>query len=289
MKSLFCLLLATLSCSVLARPPAPPPWTLDLYGIQMQSGELAEDGDFDDSELGLQLGYRTRLGPNWMLGARVNYDYRRFDFDRTALFDGTLPQWSYRQRVGLGFNAIHRLNARWSLMLAPRVQWSAAEDASLADGFSYGVLAGGLAKINPDLQLGIGLSYLHEVKETTFFPILLVKWQISERWKLDNPFEPGFSGGAGLELSYRWNPHYELAFGAAYRSDRFVVEQGAVETRAPLAFLRWSYFPKGDWDLSVLLGYRFSGEMQWDPTGSARREQNLDPRLGAGASIAIQF
>ncbi|GAA5188954.1 DUF6268 family outer membrane beta-barrel protein [Ferrimonas gelatinilytica] len=289
MKSLYLLLLATLSLSAHARPPAPPPWTLDIYGIQMQKGELAQDGDFDDSELGLQFGYSTRLGPKWILGARVNYDYRRFDFDRTALFDGALETWSHRQRVGLGFNAIHLLNQRWSLILAPRVQWSAAQEASLSDGFSYGLLAGGMAKVNPDLQLGVGFSYLNDVKDTTFFPIILVKWQISERWKLDNPFEPGFSGGAGLELSYRWNPHYEFAFGGAYRSDRFVVNDGAVETQAPLAFLRWSYFPEGDWDLSILLGYRFSGEMEWDPNGSGRRKQNIDARLGVGASLAFKF
>ncbi|GAA4897779.1 DUF6268 family outer membrane beta-barrel protein [Ferrimonas pelagia] len=283
--------LALIACGVMAQPgkPARTPWALDLHGVQFADGTMAQDGDYGDHHLGARLGYRTRLGPRWMVGANISYDRRAFDFDAETLFGGTLPVWERRDKVGVGLNVIHLLDERWSLIVAPRLQWSATEDASLSKGDSYGVLAGGLYTLNSDLQLGLGLSYLHDIKDTKAFPIILVKWQINEKWKLDNPFEPGFSGGAGLELSYRWNRHYELAWGAAYRSDRFALADGVAETAAPLAFLRWSYFPQTGWDLSVMAGYQFDGELEWDGQKWGRRKQDIDGRLGFGVSFNFMF
>ncbi|SHH28380.1 DUF6268 family outer membrane beta-barrel protein [Ferrimonas marina] len=290
MKWLYGLLGAALLVpGTMARPQNVSPWELDVTAVQFEDGSASEDGEFSDGSLQAKLGYRMRLGPQWMLGSNVSFGQRRFDFDNPLLFDDRLPAWDHRQQVGLGFNVIHLLNKEWSVIAAPRFQWAASDDASLGDGFSYGILAGGMRKFGDDLQLGLGVSYLNDVDETKVIPIILVRWQITDKLKLDNPFEPGFAGGAGLELSYRWNPHYELAFGGAYRGDRFAVSDGSVELQNPLAFLRVSYFPKASWDLSLLAGYRFDGDFEWQPDNGAKQEQELDGRLGVGVSFAFRF
>ncbi|MBY5992918.1 hypothetical protein [Ferrimonas balearica] len=291
MKSLWYSLLF-LAPAALAQggPPANfKPWDLTLYGVQMADGDLAQDGSLGDSALGMDLGYSTRLGPQWIVGSTVSLNRRYTDFSRDALFEGQLPSWEHRDRIGLGFNGIYLMDKQWQFILAPRFQWSAAKDASLSDGFSWGVLGGAMYSMSPDLQLGFGLSYLNDVKETKSFPIVLVKWQITERLKLDNPFEPGFAGRAGLELSYRWNPHFELGVGGAYRSDRFALEGGAAELEEPVAFGRLSYFPNEDWYLSGIIGYRTEGELNWEPDGAANRKQDVDGRLGFAVSFNWSF
>ncbi|MBY5979984.1 DUF6268 family outer membrane beta-barrel protein [Ferrimonas balearica] len=283
-------LLALAATPALARPQgAPSPWKLNLYGIQMADTDLAEDGGFKDSAFGAELGYSTRLGPKWILGASASVNRRYTDFDARTLFDDTLVRFDHRDRIGLGFNGIYLLNKEWQVIVAPRFQWAAAEDASLSDGFSYGVLAGGMYRVNEELQLGLGLSYLNDVNETKSFPILLVKWQITDKLKLDNPFDPGFAGRAGLELSYRWNPHFELGVGGAYRSDRFAAEQGAVEFEEPLFFGRLSYFPSDTWNVTAALGYRAEGEMKWEGDGLREQSQDLDGRMGFGVNVSWKF
>ncbi|MBY5922062.1 DUF6268 family outer membrane beta-barrel protein [Ferrimonas balearica] len=283
-------LLAVASAPTLARPQMErSPWELNLYGIQMADTDLARDGAMGDAAYGAEIKYGTRLGPKWMVASSVSLNRRYTDFDANALFGGSLARFDHRDRIGLGFNAIHFLNPQWRIILSPRFQWAAAENASLSDGFSYGVLAGGMYQVNQDLQLGLGLSYLNDVKETKSFPILLVKWQITDKLKLDNPFDPGFAGRAGLELSYRWNPHFELGLGGAYRSDRFTAERGAVEFEEPLFFGRLSYFPSNDWTLTAAIGYRTEGEMKWEPDGFANQKQDIDGRVGFGINFGWKF
>ncbi|MBY6186098.1 porin family protein [Marinobacter hydrocarbonoclasticus] len=274
----------------LARPQgAPAPWELDLYGVQMADTDLERDGGMGDASFGAELAYSTRLGPKWMLGSSVSLNRRTFDFDAPTLFDGTLGRFDYRDRIGFGFNGIYLHSREWQVIVAPRFQWAAADGADLSDGFSYGVLAGGMYRVSEGLQLGLGLSYLNDVKETKSFPILLVKWQITDKLKLDNPFDPGFAGRAGLELSYRWNPHFELGVGGAYRSDRFATENGAVEFEEPVFFGRLSYFPSDRWDVSAAFGYRAEGEMQWEPDGAPNPKQELDGRVGFGINMSWKF
>ncbi len=283
-------LLALASAPALGRPQmARAPWEVNLYGIQMTDADLARDGKMGDSAFGAELKYGTRLGPKWMVASSASLDRRYTDFSRNALFGGSLKPFEHRDRVSLGVTGIHFFDAQWQFIVAPRFQWAADEHARLSDGFSYGLMAGGMYRVNETLQLGLGLSYLNDIKETKTFPILFVKWQITDKLKLDNPFDPGFAGRAGLELSYRWNPHFELGVGGAYRSDRFATERGAVELEEPLFFGRLTYFPAQNWHLTTAIGYRAEGEMKWEPDGAVNQKQDVDGRFGVGVNLNWKF
>jgi hypothetical protein len=70
-------------------------------------------------------------------------------------------------------------------------------------------------------MLGAGVGIFSRLEEVSYFPMVVIDWNITEQLRLSNPFHGGPTGPAGLELSYALDQSWEIAFGGAYRSLRF--------------------------------------------------------------------
>jgi Domain of unknown function (DUF6268) len=80
-------------------------------------------------------------------------------------------------------------------------------------------------RANPNLSIGFGAGVFYRLKETRFFPSLIVSWKITDRLRLGNSYRLGVTGPAGLELSYKLDDNWEVAAGGGNRSSRFRLDE----------------------------------------------------------------
>ncbi|KIO36043.1 TonB-dependent receptor [Shewanella sp. cp20] len=266
------------------------PLTLSVSRIGV--GEV----DVGDGGLALQrdtwlFGAKTSFALNrqWSLSANISYD--RLDYDwsgRGSLLNGNLAPWSNVDRYGVGVGLSYRPNDRWLFLLAPKLQYAYADGASASNAQSYGVVASGMYRFNGGNMLGLGVAYLNDISEVRTLPYLAVNWQITDKLKLANPFSAGFSGPAGLELSYQWYDTLDVGVGSSKRTQRFLVEDEDVT----LEIDEWVGFVRAGWQASeplkfdAYLGYFFSGELE---LSSPKTKVSLEDQLALAFSAQYRF
>ena len=258
-----------------------PALTFTPYTVAFPSASLEDNGKVGQEIYGFTLDKGGRLNDQWLMSWQLEGAYSDFDFNRSSLMDGRLEAWDNVKTLGVGVNFTKPNRTGLTWFLGPRVQWAYADTTSFGDGFGYGLLAGASYPVSDTLTLGFGGGYFNDPYDVRWMPVLFIKWQITDKLKLDNPFEPGFAGRGGLELSYRLNPTWEFGAGMAFRTQNFAVDEGAIEIEQPLSFLRGSFTAEGGWRLSGYLGHRSEGEFSLrGPNGGDKRDLSSESAFG---------
>ncbi|QYJ80549.1 DUF6268 family outer membrane beta-barrel protein [Shewanella acanthi] len=271
------------------------PYKLSVTQISTQSTAIDNSAtELQRSSLLLNAGANLPLNKQWSVGVRGGYDRLDYDWRNLSVTDGNYNSplfadsgetWDQIERYRLSAALNYRMDKHWSFMLAPQLQYAFADTASMGDSQSYGVVASAMYAFDSSNMLGLGIAYLNDIDEVRTLPYLALRWQINERWKLANPFQAGFSGPAGLELTYQLNPLWEFGVGNSRRTERFLVSRDniVVETN------EWvSYFRAG-WQLTPVIGvnmyagYYFAGEIE------ITHQATMDMDNQGAAALDIEF
>ncbi len=232
------------------------------------------------------------LSRQWSLA--FNLSYANLDYDwqhaKQAMFDGAVNPWSGLIRYSAGLSVMYRPNKHWVFMMAPKLQYAYADvdGISSRDSMSYGVVATGLYRFSDGNMLGLGVAYLNDISEVRTVPYLAVRWQICDNLKLGNPFSAGFTGPAGLELTYQVSPVFDIGFGTSKRTQRFLVqnEDTTVELDEWVSFLRAGWTVNDSITLNAYAGYYFNGEMELSET---KWVETLDNQLSFALAAKYEF
>ncbi len=225
-------LLATAACCAALNAPAhgqaakagDVAATAALTGFTQFDTDLDGGGQFHWGG-GIASGTITRqFTPQVSAGLAVRFDYQEWKFDAPAAFGGVAP-WDHLDAPQLGLNLAYAYSPDLVFNLAPSVEWAYESGANASDALTYGAVASVAKVYSPDLVLGLGVSVFRRINETKALPFLIVNWKIDDRWRVANPFQAGPAGGAGLEIVYAPDDHWEFAGGATYRSFRFRLKE----------------------------------------------------------------
>jgi hypothetical protein len=206
------------------------------------------------------------LNRQWSIGANLGYDNLDYDWrinQNTQLRSSAQP-WSSINQYSGGLSLSYRPDNHWMFLVAPKLQYAYADTASASNAQSYGVVASGMYRFDSGNMLGLGVAYLNDISEVRTIPYLAVRWQISDKWVLANPFQAGFSGPAGLELSYQYNRDLSFGVGSSRRTERFLIadDDQTIEVTEWVGFLRTGWQATNNVSLNVYAGYYFGGEME---------------------------
>jgi hypothetical protein len=145
-------------------------------------------------------------------------------------------------------------------------------------------------------RLGFGLGVFERIEKTSVFPLLLVDWKLTDRWRVMNPLQAGPTGPAGLELDYRFDNGWNLGLGAAWRTTRFrlsengPVPDGIGEERGLPVFLRATHHFGGGMSLVLYAGVIANGQLRVeDAQGNELREVDFDPAPLLAVSFSARF
>ena len=199
-------------------------------------------------------------------GIGLSYDYEDWDFTGASGFRG-LP-WGDIHRTGIDLSFQYTGIEDWTLFFLPALQFARESGAEWGDSFQIGAVLAASYRISPKLTLGIGAGLYTGLEDTKGFPFVVIRWQITDRLMLANPFRPGPTGPAGLELIYSINKSWQVAAGSAWRTFRFRLDnqgpapEGIGEVNLVPAWGRvtWSFDRR--LALDFYAGVAFDGELK---------------------------
>jgi len=218
-----------------------------------------------------------------------------YDFSGATAFGGTEP-WEDIDFIDLGLSFNYQINQTQSLFITPSIRFAGESDADWDDGLAWGGVMGYVRQFNRDLSLGFGGGVFSGLEDTTVFPFLFVYWQMSDHWRLSNPFRPGPSGPAGIEVVYTGVEKLEFGLGGGYRSSRFALDddgiapEGYGQNEAAILFTRTTYTFDHAHTLDLYLGTAVSGELTLDDQkGRKILSEDYDPALIAAIAYSLKF
>ncbi|HHP7234999.1 MAG TPA: hypothetical protein ACFCUC_10260 [Desulfobacterales bacterium] len=257
--------------------------------------DLDEGGNFDVNRHYLNFDAMHQINRDLRLGLGLNYGYEDWNFDdRTDIAGASL--WSDLHRAGVSLPIFYRVGYDWSLGLTPTVEFSGESGADFSDSLIYGGGISATRSFGDNLFLGLGFGIFDELEETVFFPFIVIDWQISEQFRLANPYQAGPAGPAGLELICAPAETWELGIGGAYRSLRFrlddggAVPDGVVENEFFVGFLRVGKALGRSFSLDLSGGFLFNGELSIeDADGNGIGDEDYDPAPFAALTFSGEF
>jgi hypothetical protein len=272
-------------------------WTLDgLYAAQGDADLGDEGGDFSLQRafLGASLDYLWN--PRTALGVSVGGGLSRYDFSgQTGLAPG--EPWEDIEDWRVSVVSRFAINDRISGLIIPSYRVNRESGASTSGADTWGLLAGISWRLRPGLTIGPGIGVFERLEESTaVFPILVIDWDIGERWNLSTGRGLAASQGPGLTLAYTLNDDWTVNLVGRYEQIDFRLDK---EGPAPGGIGRDEVFPLvlgAAWSpnpgtrLSIFLGGEFGGELELaDPRGDLIARSDYDTALIGGASFSLRF
>ncbi|MCL1141735.1 DUF6268 family outer membrane beta-barrel protein [Shewanella gaetbuli] len=241
------------------------PFELNVARTTTQEADVGEN-QLKRDVWNAKLSASMPINKQWMIGANVGYnnlDYGWRVNEQSPIRNTNVP-WSSINQYSAGLSLIYRPDNHWMFLFAPKLQYAYANSASSSNAQSYGAVVSGMYRFNSGNMLGFGVAYLNDISEVRTIPYLAVKWQINDKWVLANPFEAGFSGPAGLELSYQLSKDWNFGVGTSRRTERFLIENDntTIEIEEWVGFIRAGWSISKSVSLNAYAGYYFGGEIE---------------------------
>ncbi len=297
-RTLATALLLALAATAQAQPQAQGPgWRPFASATAAYQGgaDLDGGGRYEAWSAIVRAGLLGELGGGTRAGVVLNLDRSDYSFTDPAAFGGVRP-WSVVQRYGVAAPLSFAWRDGWSLGLTPSVDWFQEKDARGSDALTWGAIASASRSFGGGDRLGFGLGVFDRLEETSVFPLLIVDWRLSDRWRLTNPLPAGPTGPAGLELDVRLDGGWSLGLGAAWRTTRFRLGEtgpaanGIGEERGVPVFLRATRPFGAGTMLYLYAGAVTSGRLRVeDASGTLLREVDFGTAPLFGATLSARF
>jgi hypothetical protein len=254
--------------------------------VHQLDSALDGGGEFHVNRLAVVggVGYR----PDFTRSVSLSVGYDRNDYGFSGLSDGS--PWGDINTLKLGVPVRWGLDEHWTLFMIPTVRWNAEDGANWGEALGGGGFAGFSYRFGEQLTIGPGFGALTQLDASpSFFPVLIVQWDITDELRLETGRGLGASQGPGLSLAYSPFPGWEFSLGGRYEKIRFRLSEtnvnadGVGEDRGVPLYLGVTWRWSDDGRVSLLGGVRLGGKLQLDdPTGSeiSSREYDAAPFLG---------
>ena len=288
---------AMLLAAALAGAASAAEWQpfVSVTPLYQGKGDLDGGGDFSMWGAIVRAGATTDLGGGNRAGVTLSYDYMDYSFSNPVGFGGVAP-WNVIQHYGVAVPLSFALRDDWSLGVAPSVDWFRENGADSGDSFGWGAIVSATKRFADGNRLGLGVGVFDRLEKTSVFPFLVVDLRLTDRWRLVNPLPAGPTGGAGLELDYRFDSGWNLGLGAAWRTARFrlsesgPVPNGIGEERGVPVFFRATRSLGERSSLNLYAGVVVGGQLiVEDPSGNELRKVDFDPAPLLGATFSTRF
>lgn len=242
--------------------------------------------------------------------ARASIDYRKDFLNSTSLSFG-YAHTSYQFNALTGpwapepWGGVHTLSlsapirrsvgSNWMLLAIPSIRTTSEDNADLGQSIVGGIITGMSYQVRPGLSIGPGFGVLTQLEDSVnVFPIVLVDWAISKKFKLQTGRGFGASQGPGLVLSYALNDSWNFMIGG--RMERFRlrlnsngrVPNGVGQDRKASVSFGAQYAMGKVGFITLYTGINLSGELELnDASGNEIVATDYDstPFIGLNASI----
>ena len=275
------------------------PWILTVEGGIAWQG----DADLEDTEGSFSVG-------RWFLSAGIDYAWNRrtslgisfgagennYDFNDLMSLGAPEP-WGKVEDQRLSLTARFGFGETGSFIVIPTYRYNGEPESDASDARTWGVLAGAAWRINEGLTIGPGIGVFSQLEASTqVFPILLIDWDIGERWNLSTGRGLAASQGPGLTLSYGLSPAWSFELSGRYENVRFRLDEdgpapngiGRDQSLPLVLSARWQ--ANQNIGLAVFAGAEFAGELQLrNPAGEILETSDYKTAPLAGLTFEFRY
>lgn len=290
------ILLCAFSATLPAQAPPASPWSFNIEGgiaFQQESDLKNGEGDFSADRIFVSAGLNYRWDFRNSLGVSIGGGESDYTFSG---LDGEAP-WGAIENRRVSLTGRFGFGETGSIFIIPTLRFNGESGASSSDSRNWGLLGGVAWRINEDLTIGPGIGVFDRIEDSTrVFPILLIDWNIAERWNLSTGRGLAASQGPGLTLGYTISPAWSLGLSGRYEQVQFRLDDqgpapGGVGTDQSLPLvLSAAWDPGSAVSLSVFAGMEFAGELELkDVNGQVVSERDYDSAPIVGAAFEFTF
>ncbi|NND57813.1 MAG: TonB-dependent receptor [Xanthomonadales bacterium] len=292
---------AALLCFQTTEAQAPPvdPVSFNFDGgiaIQTSSDLKDSNGSFSANRWFVSMGVTYAWDYRNSIGLSAGGGITKYDFDEETGFGGGMP-WEEIEDTRISLVGRFGFGERGSIILIPSARYNGEKDSKSSDGRTYGLFAAAAWRLSPDLTIGPGIGVFSRIEDgTQVFPILVIDWNISERWNLSTGRGLASSQGPGLRLSYQSNERWSLGLAGRYENIEFRLDENGTtpsgvgrDQSIPLvASAVWE--PNPTVKLSLFGGLEFGGKLKLkDFSGEFISETKYDPAPIFGGTFELRF
>jgi hypothetical protein len=278
-------------------PPAPvgqTAFSFSATALHQFDTDLEGGGDYSVQRYLFRFDARRQMTPDLNGGIGLAYDYENWDFSGATGFR-RVP-WGDIHRTGVDLSLQYSGIEDWTLFLLPGLSSARESGAEWQDSLQAGGVAAASYRFSNQLTLGVGAGLYTGLEETRGFPFLVVRWRISDHLMLANPFRPGPTGPAGLELIYTIDENWTIAAGSAWRSFRFRLDDGGPapegigEVETVPVWGRLTRRIADRWVVDLYAGYALDGELKLeDRRGNEVGSVDQDAAPFAAFTVVFRF
>lgn len=292
----FCLLW---SHAAVAQPVQNGPVSFNFDGgVAFQSGTDLKDveGSFSVNRWFASMGVTYAWNRRNSLGLAVGGGGSKYDFDELTGI-GSGDPWEEIEDTRISLIGRFGFGERGSIILIPSARYFGENDSKTSDGRTYGLFAAAAWRLNPDLTIGPGIGVFSRIEDgTQVFPILVIDWNISERWNLSTGRGLASSQGPGLRLTYQASEHWSMGVAGRYENLEFRLDEegttpggiGRDQSIPLVATAAWE--PNKHVKLALFGGMEFGGTLKLkDSFGETLSETDYDPAPIFGGTFELRF
>lgn len=205
--------------------------------------------------------------------------------------------WNNIDNYRIGAFSRWAFDNEWTSFAAGSVRTYGEPDVDLSDALTGAMFGGATYRFSERLSLGPGLGIVGQLDDNLlYFPIIVVNWDITERWNLSTGGGLAATAGPGLSLTYKMSRHWRAGLVGRYEKKRFrlagdgVAPNGVGEDRniPLLGSLSYVLYPGAQ--ISGLLGVNFNGKLRLeDASGAVRYSSEYGNAGVAGITAQIRF
>jgi len=282
-----------------AQAPSTDPvsFTFDGAFAFQSSADLKDDsGSFSVNRLFVNMGVTYAWDYRNSIGLSAGGGRSKYDFDDSTEMGGGMP-WEQIDDTRISVVGRFGFGEKGSLILIPSARYSGEDDSKTSDGRSYGLFAAAAWRLSPDLTIGPGIGVFSRIEDgTQVFPILVIDWNISERWNLSTGRGLASSQGPGLRLSYQASDSWSFGFAGRYENLEFRLNEdgpnpsgiGRDQSVPLVAMAQWQ--PNRTVKLTLFGGAEIGGKLKLkDSFGELLRESKYDPAPIFGLNFELRF
>ena len=279
----------------MAEAQAPLGWGAEVTGFVAHQGaaDLDGGGDVSSTRSLLRVGGLYRFASGNSVGAALSFGEQSYDFG-----GGAPKLWGDIHGIAFSMPMRFEIPNGPRIFLVPQVRQAYESGASGSDSTTYGIFATASWQVSDTLRIGPGFGAFSELEGdgVNLFPVLLVDWQITNRWNLSTGTGVAATQGPGLRLSYAYSDALDFGIGVRYESAEFRLDgtglaPGGVgeDSNIPVV-LSVNYAPNPGISISGFLGAAFDGEIRAEnANGTLASKQSYDTAPVGGLSLRLRF
>jgi hypothetical protein len=211
--------------------------------------------------------------------------------------DGVPDYWNNINNYRAGLFCRWGMTDKWSLFASPSVRAYTEENVDPLDGLTGAFFGGASYRFSKRLTLGPAIGIVGQIEDRpSYFPVILVKWGITERLWLDTGGGLAATAGPGLALVYKLSDHWKAGVTGRYERKRFRLDNSGIapdgvgeDRNVPIyGTLAYFFYPQGY--ITAIFGYNTHGKLGvFDSNGNYIEDFEYTPSASAGFVASFRF